>query len=103
MITQIDRAALAGYCANYARWCEIEKELKKPEVGWVIATDKGNLVQNPLIGMANKSMELMLKFAAEFGMTPSARSRVHAGEPMDQDDLANELFRKVKEKQDHGS
>jgi len=102
LITQIDRAALAGYCANYARWCELEKEINRSGMEWVITTGKGNLVQNPIIGMANKSMELMLKFAAEFGMTPSARSRVTAGEPLDRDDLAVALFNKVDARLKHG-
>lgn len=95
LLTNVDRGALAGYCAAYARWAEAERELKKPGIQWIIETDKGNLVQNPLIGIANKSMILMLKFATEFGMTPSARSRVKAEQNGEEDDLASELFKRV--------
>ena len=44
--------------------------------GLMIKTTNGNAVQNPLVGTANKAMGDMVRYAAEFGMTPSARSRV---------------------------
>jgi len=34
-----------------------------------------------LVGVANKAKEDYVKFALEFGMSPSARSRVDADEP----------------------
>jgi phage terminase small subunit len=36
----------------------------------------GNTIQNPLIGIARSAMRDYLKFAAEFGLTPAARSRI---------------------------
>ena len=42
----------------------------------VIKTASGNLIQNPFLGIANHAMDQMLKIAAEFGMTPSSRSRL---------------------------
>ena len=49
----------------------------------MIKTSNGNLVQNPLVGTANKAMSEMMRYAVEFGMTPSARSRVDAHVPFD--------------------
>jgi P27 family predicted phage terminase small subunit len=49
--------------------------------GLMIRTTNGNAVQNPLIGVANKAMADMVRYAAEFGMTPSARSRIQGSEP----------------------
>ncbi len=44
--------------------------------GLIVMTKSGNLIQNPLVGTANKAMADMVRYAAEFGMTPSARTRV---------------------------
>ena len=44
--------------------------------GLMIKTTNGNPIQNPLVGIANKAAAAMVRYAAEFGMTPSARSRV---------------------------
>ena len=39
----------------------------------MIKTSNGNAIQNPLIGTADKADSDMVRYAAEFGMTPSAR------------------------------
>lgn len=44
----------------------------------LIKTKDGNAIQNPLVGIANKARADVVRFSAEFGMTPSARSRVTA-------------------------
>lgn len=44
--------------------------------GLIIRTRSGNIIQNPLVGTANKAMADMVRYAAEFGLTPSARTRV---------------------------
>lgn len=74
LLTLVDRAALAAYCVAYSRWRQAEELLESE--GLVTSTTNGNVIQNPLVGVANKAMELMHKFLTEFGMTPSARSRV---------------------------
>lgn len=74
LLSDVDRAALAAYCQTYGRWVEAEGELKAS--GLMIKTTNGNVIQSPLVGIANKAMELMHKFLTEFGMTPSSRSRI---------------------------
>jgi P27 family predicted phage terminase small subunit len=37
---------------------------------------RGNPVPNPLVNVAEKAAAAMVKYAAEFGLTPAARSRV---------------------------
>jgi P27 family predicted phage terminase small subunit len=80
LMTHIDRAALAAYCAAYGRWARAERLLRKlgedGADGLLTKTAKGNVIQNPLIGIANKAANDMMRFAAEFGMTPSARARI---------------------------
>jgi P27 family predicted phage terminase small subunit len=59
--------------------------------GLLVKTRNGNAIQNPLVGTANKAMADMMRYAAEFGMTPSARSRLSTdGE--DKDDPARRYF-----------
>lgn len=74
LISQIDSSALAAYCQCYARWVEAEEGVKKS--GLIIKTKDGNIIQSPLVGIANTAMKLMHKFLIEFGMTPSCRSRL---------------------------
>ena len=82
MLTTLDRAALAAYCQAFGRWRQAERALAKmaeldPTTGGLlIKTKEGNAIQNPLVGVANKAMADMVRYATEFGMTPSARSRI---------------------------
>jgi P27 family predicted phage terminase small subunit len=91
LMTDADRAALAAYCQAYGRWAQAERALarmaEKDELNkaLMVKTTSGNAINNPLVGIANKSMADMVRYAAEFGMTPSARSRVEAA-PKDGDE-----------------
>jgi len=77
IITKIDRAALAAYCVAFARWVEAEQKLK--EQGLVVrAPQTGYPMQNPYLSIANTAMTQMIRLAAEFGMTPSSRSRLQS-------------------------
>lgn len=84
LLATLDRAALAAYCQAFARWRQAERALaamaEKDAVtgGLLIKTSNGNAIQNPLVGIANKAAAAMVRYAAEFGMTPSARSRIEA-------------------------
>lgn len=89
--TKVDMAALAAYCVAYGHWIEAEKMIKDPK-NWTITTDKGNEIQSPWVGMANNLRNQVVKFASEFGMTPSARSRVTAIANSDMDKLEEALF-----------
>ena len=74
LLTKVDRAALAAYCQAYARWRQAEEGLESS--GLLVKTVNGNVVQSPLVGVANRAMDLMCKFLTEFGMTPSSRCRI---------------------------
>ena len=76
LLAKVDMAALTGYCQAFGRWAQAEKNLLEESL--IIDTIQGNIIQNPLIGIANTSMEHMRKFLIEFGMTPSSRSKVSA-------------------------
>ena len=81
-LTVVDRAALAAYSQAYGRWIQAERAIAEMAQrdqlthGLMIKTTNGNAIQNPLVGMANRAMADMVRYAAEFGMTPSSRSRI---------------------------
>ena len=82
LVSNLDRGALGAYCQAYGRWSAAETALARMAErdtvteGLIVKTKSGNLIQNPLVGAANKAMADMVRYAAEFGLTPSARSRV---------------------------
>lgn len=98
LLTGLDRAALAAYCTTYGRWVVAERALARqaerdPSTqALLVRTKKGNIIQNPLVGTANKAMSDMVRYAAEFGMTPSARSRIKAESPRGLDDPSAKYF-----------
>jgi len=90
LYTEVDRAALAMYCQAWGRWVMAERKVQ--EEGEVIVSKMGGLYQNPWLHVANRAWEQMRKVLAEFGLTPSSRTRlsVRAGEP--EPSLADVLF-----------
>ncbi len=77
VLSTVDRAALAAYCQAYGRWVEAEERMRQTPL--LIRTPSGYPQQSPWLSIANKQLELMAKFMAELGMTPSSRSRVNLG------------------------
>jgi P27 family predicted phage terminase small subunit len=75
-VTAADRAAFIGYCVKFAQWDALEAAAR--QAPFVVTAPSGYPIPNPAIGMANKVFTLLLKAAAELGLTPSSRSRVQA-------------------------
>jgi len=75
-VTSVDRAMLIGYCQKWAQWQLLEASAA--EHPFVVRAPNGNPIQNPALSLAFKAYNLMLRSAAELGMTPSSRSRVIA-------------------------
>lgn len=78
LLTEMDMAAFAGYCQAFARWKEAEEFLTQH--GPMLRTPNGYLQQVPQVSIAQTNMKIMLRFCEQFGLTPSARSRIIAGE-----------------------
>ena len=78
LLTEMDMAAFAGYCQAYARWKEAEEFISQH--GTMVRTPNGYLQQVPQVSIAQTNMKIMLRFCEQFGLTPSARSRIIAGE-----------------------
>lgn len=89
LYTELDRAALAMYCQVYGRWVQMERELADEDL--VLVGSEGGLYQNPKLHVANKAWEQQRKILAEFGLTPSSRSRLTL-KGKDEPSLAEVLF-----------
>ena len=95
LISQIDRAALAGYCSTWADYVWAERRIaalngadptrptpegqaadQTGERGRIWDTPSGYKQISVPMQIRNRALEMMAKFLAEFGMSPAARSRV---------------------------
>jgi P27 family predicted phage terminase small subunit len=88
IITELDRACLAGYCDAYATWVEACKQLE--QFGMVFKAPSGYPIPSPYLAIRDRSLDQMRAFLTEFGMSPSSRSRVKVANPKQQnlfDDL----------------
>jgi P27 family predicted phage terminase small subunit len=89
VLTEVDSTTLAAYCAAYETFYRAELELR--DVKLVVKSGNGSLYQHPLVGIRNTAAKDMKVYAAEFGMTPSARSKITTAEPK-KDDPAEKYF-----------
>ena len=70
----VDTSTLAAYCVAYSQFRTATEKLKKSK--YVLRTPNGSWQRNPLISIIEKASSDMVKYAGEFGMTPSARARM---------------------------
>jgi P27 family predicted phage terminase small subunit len=79
VLTRIDRNALARYCQLWARWKKAELFIQKHGDTYPIKDESGKikcLQQFPQVAIAHKLAALLTRLEQEFGLTPSARSRI---------------------------
>lgn len=85
LLTTCDQNTLAAYCQAYGRWMQAERALARmaerdlQNSALLTQTSNGNVIQNPLVGIANKAASDMMRYASEFGLTPVARARLDVG------------------------
>ena len=85
LLTKVDCAPLAAYCSAYGHWRQAEESLARMAAndplmhGKIIKTKYGDAAVNPLVSIARKHAGDMVRFAAEFGLTPAARTHISAG------------------------
>jgi P27 family predicted phage terminase small subunit len=88
LLTQLDRAALAAYCAAYGRWVQAEDALRAVPV-LLIQSKSGGLYQNPYLSTVQSTFRDMLRAIGELGLSPTSRPRaagagaaLEAGDPI---------------------
>lgn len=89
LLSQVDKMALAAYCAAVARLWQAEEQLKNE--GLTVTNERGRRIKNPLVDVANAATKQISLFASQFGMSPSTRSSVKAKLPEKENPLAKFL------------
>ena len=83
LLTGIDRGMLAAYCQAHALWVEAVSSIGR--YGTMVKSPNGFPMQSPYVAVANKQVEIMVRIAAELGMTPSSRTRIRVGDKPPED------------------
>ena len=92
LLTGLDRGLLAASCQAHALWVEAVSSIER--YGTMVKSPNGYPIQSPYVAVANKQVEIMGRIAAEFGMTPSSRTRIRVGGRIPDDPFAAFLERR---------
>ncbi len=79
VLTRIDGLALARYCRVFSRWRKAEAFIDQHGEMYPLKDEAGRVkyfVQWPQVAIANKLCQHLTRLEQEFGMTPSARTRI---------------------------
>jgi P27 family predicted phage terminase small subunit len=83
LLTGLDRNLLAAYCQAHALWTEAVASIAR--YGTMVKSPNGYPMQSPYVAVANKQVDIMVRIAAELGMTPSSRTRIRVGDKPPED------------------
>jgi P27 family predicted phage terminase small subunit len=75
LLTNLDRDALAGFCVALVRWRHAEAQLAK--TGEVVRSPTGYPILSPWLSVSKAALKQMQQLGAEFGWSPSSRSRIN--------------------------
>jgi P27 family predicted phage terminase small subunit len=80
VLTVIDGKMLVKYCQLWSRWVKAEQFIQRYGNSYPIKNDNGSVkcfVQYPEVAIARTLAMQLTRLGAEFGMSPSARTRIH--------------------------
>lgn len=98
LLSDLDIAALSAYCQSYAIWQRATAALNilaaadKETLGLIAKGANGSSIAHPLLKIANKAAQDMVRYAGDFGMTPVARARIHSGDPKENTNPQEKYF-----------
>lgn len=92
ILTKLDGRALALYCFAFARFLRSQEAFDANELG--TTSQRGGTRSTPYGKMCREESLLSQRLLAEFGLTPSARTRLSIETPAEDDPLAAFLKRK---------
>ena len=79
ILTLADRDAIEAYAQTNKRWREAETFLAKSGLVYPLRDEQGNvkcMQQWPHVSIARNCIAILRAYQVEFGLTPSARSRI---------------------------
>lgn len=85
LLSELDGAALEAYVSTYGRMVRAERDIA--ENGSTYITSTGFERVRPAVKIATEAEESVRRFCAEFGLTPSARSRMAIPNADDTDEM----------------
>ena len=94
LLTEIDGPAFTATAESWAEWVNYKKDIKKNGIKNI--SDSGYEQQRVEVILAKKALDNVKSFLAEFGMTPSSRSRIDLKLPGDEGEDMNDLLTGVK-------
>lgn len=74
VLTEADGIILGNLCTAYSTMIQAQEAVRQK--GLVTKTESGFIMQNPFLKVANTAMEQVYKYAREFGLSPSSRTRI---------------------------
>jgi P27 family predicted phage terminase small subunit len=89
-LSEVDENAFGLYCMYQGLFIDCCEKLKTEPI--IIISNNKQPYQNPLVGIRNKAAEQIKKWSAEFGLTPSARSRLQIETIDSESEIEKELF-----------
>ena len=89
LLTEVDGLALAMLCEAFAQYMAAKTVVDGE--GLLLVSEKGNSYQHPAAGLMTQARGELLKWAREFGMTPSARTRIVVDTGSEEPSLADLL------------
>ena len=90
VLTETDTAALEMLCLHYGMAVEAGKILR--EEGLTAIGAHGQTVKHPAVQILRDASTAFRMYAEQFGLTPSARSRIQVVMPEEPDELEQLLF-----------
>ena len=84
VLTKIDANAHARYCRTWSRWRKAEEFIEKNGEMYPLKDESGRIKymqQWPQVAISHKLALQLTRLEQEFGMTPSARSRIKVDTP----------------------
>ena len=93
LMSVVDGDVFSIHCDNVARYADVVEKLDNIE-SWLASTPNGFEVQAGFVQIRNKLQEQILKTAAEFGLTPKARSSVKVNKQQQLDLLGADVSTK---------
>jgi len=90
LMTNLDRATLAGYCAAWSEWVKMSRLLD--QTGLLLKSANGVFYQSPMVAIRNRALEQMRQFGGLLGLNPMDRGRVRAAPAPAEDDPLEALL-----------
>jgi len=78
LLTAIDGEAFAAACQCWKTYVDCQRHLKKHGYTYAYVNKAGaeNEIERPQVKIAQKALDQFKAFCAEFGLTPSSRTRI---------------------------